>query len=171
MTLTNRTLSVTGGFQRSSTIRVRSASPTPPTSSAVRAASRRVIAGQKVGRGCDPTHLFWALPVARLIGGERESEPFGPSFLVPHLWPTERLGQMVVLNAGEVPHQPGDGVGVPAGPPPEHLVVGAVEDVFHLVADPLECIDQDNRGFAHACILSHGDSSCLGPHAVRTGVG
>ena len=140
----------------------------------------RVVAGQELSRGDDPTGLVRALAVSDLIDAEGEREPFGPSLLAPHLSPVEGLRQMVVLDAAEVPYQPGDRVGLPVGPPSKDLVIGTVEDAFHLVAYPIECIGQISRtvfmralcpsGTAVACVppaqrllVSLRDSGCLCP--------
>ena len=60
---------------------------------------------------------------------------------------------MVVLDAAEVPYQPGDRVGLPVGPPSKDLVIGTVEDAFYLVAYPIECIGQNFGDRVHACIV------------------
>ena len=120
----------------------------------------RVVAGQELSRGGDPTDLVRALAVSRLVGVEGEREPLGPPLLVPHLPPVERLGQMVVLDTAEVPYQPGDRVGLPVGPPSKDLVIGTVEDVSYLVAYPIECIGQDFGDGVHACIVPLGGCTC-----------
>jgi uncharacterized RmlC-like cupin family protein len=49
---------------------------------------------------------------------------------------------MVILDPGQVPHQPSNGVGLAVSPVCQRLDINAVENVVHLVPDPAKSIPQ-----------------------------
>ena len=74
------------------------------------------------------------------VEGQREA--VGPA-LGPHLVDAVvEPGEVVVLDAGEVPQQPGDVVGARGGTAEQQLLVGAVEDVVDVLLDASEEVDQ-----------------------------
>jgi ubiquinone biosynthesis protein len=102
---------------------------------------RVVVAGEQVGRGHrDLCYLLGGMPVPGVVRLERQLEPL--AVLGPHLRHPERVRHVVVLNPGQVPHQPGDRVRVrrdalrqlAAGQPPYHRV--------HVLLDPAEGVRQ-----------------------------
>jgi hypothetical protein len=102
---------------------------------------RVVVAGEQVGRGHrDLRYLLGGMPVPGVVRIERQLEPL--AVLGPHLRHPERVGHVVILNPGQVPHQPGDRVRarrdalrqLAAGQPPHHRV--------HVLLDPAEGVRQ-----------------------------
>ena len=105
---------------------------------------RIVVAGQQVPGGHpDLRDLLGSVPVPGVVRLERQLEPL--AVLGPHLRHPERVGHVVVLDPGQVPHQPRDRVRLrrqalrqlAAGQPPHHLVHGLLH--------PAERIHQDLR--------------------------
>ena len=65
---------------------------------------------------------------------------------------------MVVLDPGQVPDQPSDGVGVGIGAPREVVVGEPVEDAWHQIVDAVEGVDQQ---------VTHVHDHTLAPGADR----
>ena len=75
------------------------------------------------------------MDVAVLVHAERQPEPLGPALGDPDLLGAGDAGDVVVLDAGQVPDQPGDGVGLGVGSPGQVVVAEAGDEVGHLLAD------------------------------------
>src|SRR5690349_20891041 len=102
-TLMRRTPTATGGSQSGSTTRSRSAGA--------------------MARACV------CVPIARVVGVGLESDPSRPTPVLPPLVIAEEAGELGVLDAGDVPHEPGDRVGVAVGLRRELLGVEALDDL------------------------------------------
>ena len=142
-TLTSRTPRVTGGSQRSSTTRSRSSA-----ASAREVADRLLVHGrevrrQQVGVGAHLRHVGAGVAVADVAGVEGQVEAVARSPRAVHTCSSAGdVGDVVVLHPGEVPDQPGDRVGVRAGPVGELVVVEAVDDGGAALDDALEGVGQ-----------------------------
>jgi hypothetical protein len=65
---------------------------------------------QRPGPNLYGRHLIGPVPVAGVPGVERQPEPLGPALGGPDLLGLGGVGEVVVLDAGQMPHQPGDRV-------------------------------------------------------------
>ena len=103
---------------------------------------RIVVAAQQVG-ACDQLgYLSWTLPVADGTGVEWQREPVAPSRGEPDLILTGHLGDVVVLDSGQMPDQPCDGVGFGVESRNEVFRRQIVQGVVDEVADPRDGVDE-----------------------------
>ncbi len=105
---------------------------------------RVVVAGQQAG-GVDPHlgDLRGAVPVPGVVAGQPEAEALLPLPGQPHLVEPEGVGDMVVLDAGEVPDQPGDGVGAGGGAGVQAVGVQALDGGVDFFLDAAVALDED----------------------------
>ena len=111
-----------------------------------------VVAHQLRGGRPHGRDLVGAVAVAGVPGVERQPEPLHPALGGPDLLGPEGVGQVVVLDAGQVPDQPGDRVGL--GIDPEGQLPGfqAVEDPVDDLTDPVEGVGEQ-LGAGHRRLL------------------
>src|SRR5665213_583289 len=100
------------------------------------------VVEEQVGFDDDQAHLGGIVPVAGVGPIEGKVEPFGPSAVQPALVGAPEVGDVVVLDPGEVPDQPGDGVGLGVRPEGQLLGGESVGRGVHPVPDPLEGVHQ-----------------------------
>ncbi|GAA3127110.1 hypothetical protein GCM10017687_47300 [Streptomyces echinatus] len=106
-----------------------------------------VVPGQLLGRlDADLRDLGRAVPVAGVVPGQVEAEAFHPVLREPDLVEVEGVGDVVVLHPGEVPDQPGDGVGVGSRPTVQFAGAEAVEGGMDFFLDAAEAVDEDVLG-------------------------
>ena len=101
-----------------------------------------VIPDEQVGWHPDRSHFRAGVPVAGLGWRERQPEPFGPAFRRPGLLGARHVGDVIVLDPGQVPDQPRDRV-PPAVWPERQLVLGqTAHGAQHHAVDPAEHLGQ-----------------------------
>ena len=161
MTLTSRTPNVTGGSQDSSTTRSRSASLRPPTEVDGLTVDGVVVPNQDSGTHVHGGGLLGILTIPGGQGLEREIEALGPALGHPDLFATGHCGQVIVLDPGQVPDEPGNGIGLVVDPKGQRLDGDAVEDGMDRPANSPEPFQQ-YPGAIHDDDLPDGDS-----HTVR----
>ena len=141
-TLTSLTPRVTGGSNRRST--------TSSSSSAERLSDVLgrffedcvVVAPEQLGPGVDQGNLVGAVAVADVEDFQLQAEPISPTARDPYLFVSCHPCDVVILDPGQVPDQPGNGVGLAIGPEGQRLGGNAVEDVVHLIPDPAKSIPE-----------------------------
>jgi hypothetical protein len=86
-----------------------------------------------------------------VIATQAQAGPVVPAGGVPDLVDTERTGDVVVLDAGEVPDQPRDAVGPGVRQVRHVLWADAVQHVMDGLLDPAEGVAQqfDGNGRSH----------------------
>src|SRR5665213_165201 len=98
---------------------------------------------QLVGPDPDGAHLVGAVPVTGRVRIERQTEALDPAALDPGLLGAMHSRDVIVLDAGEVPDQPADRVGIRVGTIGQ-LVCGQPPDCdMHEFADSVERVGED----------------------------
>ena len=171
ITLTSRTLAVTGGSQASSTTRASSSSSTVGDVGDGAIVHGRVVAVQQGGLDLHGGHLLSAVAVAVLLGCERQAESVVPTVRRPDLFVAGDPADVVVLDPGQVPERPGDGVRIRCRAVRRILGAQAVTDVGKDLTNPPEGIDEDfldcgarragrRGGRSHFPIVTVGADAC-----------
>ena len=105
---------------------------------------RVVIAGQQLaGLRADGVHLLEGMPVAVVGRVEGQREPLRPPLAEPDLGPAGHVGDVIVLDPGEMPDQPGDRVALAVGPGGQLLGREPVDALGNDLTNPAEGIGQD----------------------------
>ena len=116
-----------------------------------------VIAGKQLSRlDLDRRHLAGPVPVTGRGRQERQPEAVKPAVRQPHLLGARHVRDMIVLDPGQVPDQPGDGVRGAVGPVGQLAGRQAVQALMHLVMNPAEAVGQNVCCF-HGAILPRAD--------------
>jgi hypothetical protein len=151
MTLTSRTPKVTGGSHRSSTMRSRSASAsvTCPHKPECHLVNGIVVVAQRLCVAGDDGDLVGAMTVARVRDVQRQPEPLRPTPRRPDLVSPCDICDVVVLDPGQMPYQPGDRVGLAVEAERQFFGRQAAHREVHGVADPSERVSKQ----ASACHL------------------
>ena len=114
-----------------------------------------VVAREQVGARADLADLLRRMAVAVVADRQRQPEPVGPAVVHPRLAGAGHVGDVVVLDPGQVPHQPGDGVGLGVGSPGQLVVA----QPFHHSMDQLPHAAQ---GIDHQLAHVHAHSVAPG---------
>ncbi len=142
MTLTNRTPRVTGGSQLRSTTRVE-VTVVERAQESQRLVVHVLEVADQCGRiGRHRLHEVRVVAVAGVCDVDRQPEPVGPSLGRPDLFLAVEPGDVIVLDAGQVPDEPGDGVGLAVRPEGQLLGREPVDRGVHGVTNPLEGVLQ-----------------------------
>ncbi len=123
---------------------------------------------EQVGARPDPADLVGVEAVPRLAVVEREAEAPGPAVRRPGLLPAGDLADVVVLDTGEVPHEPGDAVGLRVEAGGERLLVQAVDGGVHGVGDAAVEVEEEVLG-VHGPTLRRPTPACTRGPLLRTG--
>lgn len=107
---------------------------------------RVVIVRQEVGPGPNRGHLFRRMAVSGIARVGRHPEARGPSLGDPGLLTSGDLGDVIVLDAREVPHQPGNGVGAGVGPECERCLVEPEQGAVDVLPDSAESVAENGSG-------------------------
>jgi hypothetical protein len=103
---------------------------------------RVVVAAKQFSPGPNQSNLVGLMAVADVMVVERQVEPISPTARDPYLFISCNPRDMVILDPGQVPDQPRNGVGLAISPEGQRLCGNAVENVLHLVPDPAKSISE-----------------------------
>src|SRR5450759_866824 len=105
-----------------------------------------LVVAEQLGRvRADGSHFVVSLTVTGGLAVEREIEARAPSFSCPDLFDAGGGCHMVILDPGQMPHEPPDRIGAVGRAVSQLLGGEPVEDALHRVVDPSERIDQQVR--------------------------
>jgi hypothetical protein len=109
-----------------------------------------VIVGEEVTASSNGRYISWTLSITGSPLAKGQAEPLPP--LCPNLLDLREVGDMIVLDPGEVPQQPGNRVRLRIGPVAGHLVGQVIGEINHKLSYPAKCIDQYLlRMLGHVC--------------------
>ena len=141
-TLTSLTPRVTGGSKRRSTTRSSASAERPSDVLGRFFEDCVVVAAEQLGSGFNQGDLVGAVAIADVEDFELQTEQISPTARDPYLFVSCHPCDVVVLDPGQMPDQPGNGVGLAISPEGQRLGINAVEDVVHLVPDPSKSIPE-----------------------------
>ena len=145
ITLTMRTPSVTGGSHDRSTIRSKSEPVDRREVGDGLAVDRVVVADQPIRRRAHGVDLGARVAVAGRAAIERKGELVAPALGRPALLNTGGVGNVVVLDPGQVPDEPRDRVGLAVRPPAEQVGVEALDRAVHRLPHAGERVNEEIR--------------------------
>src|SRR6266545_4796024 len=114
-----------------------------------------VVAQQQLLGGPHGGDLVGPVPVAGVQRVQRQAEPLDPVLRGPDLLDPRGVGDVVVLDARQVPDQPGDRVGPAVDPQRQLLRRQALDHVVDDLTDPAERVDEQIGA-------GHWVDSCVG---------
>src|SRR6266540_2564862 len=103
-------------------------------------------------------HVLAPVPVPRIPRVERQTETLHPALRGPDLVCLRDIRDVVVLDAGQVPHQPGDRVGVVVESNRQLLRRQPLDRAVHDGTDSAEGVDEE-LGAGHWSVLSMSEST------------
>lgn len=114
-----------------------------------------VVAEQQIRRnGTEPGDIVRIVPVSGVRVVERQIEAPRPTLRGPHLLGAGDVGDMVVLYPGQVPHQPGDRIGLRVEARCELVLREPGDRAVHVLLDPAERIHQQVSS-GHGVMQAH----------------